>query len=274
MINPEVTNVTSKITNSLIENWLTYVISICILIVTYIVAKITSNKANKLSNKYQNIAYEALSNLIFYIIMAIGLLFALINTGIQLPSILVVLSCAGLAIALGLQDVIKQISASIMIIIYDMYKINDVVNINGNIGKVVQFNLFKTTIVTPGNIKTVIPNNKISESNFINYSRDKMILLDIPFTITNLPTLNVDYFISILKKTVALSPFIVYKTKVNAVISDISMNGTIVTIKAPINGSTLGPATDNIKLLVRKLLVNTDLLKGYINNVIIPPSPQ
>lgn len=274
MTNPEVINVASKITNVLIENWLTYVISICILIITYIVAKISSNKANKLSNKYQNIAYEALSNLIFYIIMVIGLLFALINTGIQLSSILVVLSCAGLAIALGLQDVIKQISASIMIIIHDMYKINDVVNINGNIGKVVEFNLFKTTIVTPGNIKTVIPNNKISESNFINYTRDKMIIVDIPFTITNLPTLNVDYFISILKKTVALSPFIVDKTRVNAVISDISMAGTIITIKAPINGSTLGPATENIRLLVRKLLVNTDLLKGYINNVIIPPSPQ
>jgi small-conductance mechanosensitive channel len=102
MTNPEVINVVSKLTNGLIENWLTYVISICILIITYIVAKISSNKATKLSNKYQNIAYEALSNLIFYIIMAIGLLFALINTGIQLSSILVVLSCAGLAIALGL----------------------------------------------------------------------------------------------------------------------------------------------------------------------------
>lgn len=272
MTNPEVINVASKITNVLIENWLTYVISLCIIIITYIVAKISSNKATKLSNKYQNIAYEALSNLIFYIIMAIGLLFALINTGIQLSSILVVLSCAGLAIALGLQDVIKQISASIMIIIHDMYKINDVVNINGNIGKVIEFNLFKTTIVTPGNIKTVIPNNKISESNFINYTRDAVIIVDIPFTITNLPTLNIDYFISILKKTVALSPFIVDKTRVNAVISDISMTGTIVTIKAPINGSTLGPATENIRLLVRKLLVNTDLLKGYINNVIIPPS--
>jgi len=273
-MNSEVANVASKIKNGLIENWLTYVISVCILIITYIVAKIISNKASKLSNKYQNIAYEALSNLIFYVIMVIGLLFALINTGIQLSSILVVLSCAGLAIALGLQDVIKQLSASIMIIIYDMYKINDVVNINGNIGKVIEFNLFKTTIVTPGNIKTIIPNNKISDSNFINYSRDTVIIVDIPITITNLPTLNVDYFVSILKKTVALSPFIVDKTRVNAVISDISMTGTIITIKAPINGSTLGPATENVRLLVRKLLVNTDLLKGYINNVIIPPSPQ
>lgn len=274
MTNPEVINVASKITNVLMENWLTYVISVCIIIITYIVAKITSNKANKLSNKYQNIAYEALSDLIFYVIMAIGLLFALINTGIQLSSILVVLSCAGLAIALGLQDVIKQLSASIMIIIHDMYKINDVVNINGNIGKVIEFNLFKTTIVTPGNIKTVIPNNKISESNFINYSRDAIIVIDIPFTITNLPNLNVDYFISILKKTVSLSPYIVDKKRIDVVIGEINMTGTIITIKAPINGNNLSSATNDIRLLIRKLLVNTDLLKGYINNVIIPPSPQ
>jgi small conductance mechanosensitive channel len=274
MINPEITNITSKITNSLMENWLTYVISLCIIIITYIVAKFTSYKANKLSNKYQNIAYEALSNLIFYVIMAIGLLFALINTGIQLSSILVVLSCAGLAIALGLQDVIKQISSSIMIIIYNMYKINDVVNINGNIGRVIEFNLFKTTIVSTGNIKTIIPNNKISDSNFINYSRDKMIIVDIPITIANLPNINIEYFISILKKTVALSPYIVDKKKVDVVIGDIDLNGTIIKIKAPINGRRFTKANENIRMLVRKLLVNTDLLKGYINNVIIPPSPQ
>jgi small conductance mechanosensitive channel len=272
MTNPEIITVVSSITNVFIANWLTYVVSICIIIITYIIAKITSNKARKLSNKYQNIAYEALSDLIFYIIMIIGLLFSLINTGIQLSSILVVLSCAGLAIALGLQDVIKQLSAGIMIIVHKMYKINDVINTNGNIGKVVEFNLFKTTISNPGNVKTVIANNKIAESDFINYSRDAVIVIDIPFTITNLPTLNVDYFISILKKTVALSKYIVNKNKIDVVIGEINMTGTIVTVKAPINGANLATATNEIRLLIRKLLVNTDLLKGYINNIIIPPA--
>lgn len=267
MTSPEIVTVASRITDTLMTNWLLYVISICIIIITYIIAKITSNKARKLANTYQNIAYEAISKLIFYIIMIIGFIFSLINAGIQLSSILVVLSCSGLAIALGLQDVIKQLSAGIMIIIYNMYKINDTVNINGNIGKVVEFNLFKTTISTPGNIKTVISNNKISESNFINYSRDELIIIDIPFTITNLPNLNIEYFISILKKTVALSQYIINKDRIDVVIGEINMNGTLVTVKAPINGNTLAPATNDIRLLVRKLLVNTDLLKGYIHNV-------
>jgi small conductance mechanosensitive channel len=274
MTHPEIITVASNVTNVLITNWLSYVISICIIIVTYIIAKITSNKARKLSDKYQNIAYEAISDLIFYIIMVVGLLFSFINVGIQLSSILVVMSCAGLAIALGLQDVIKQLSAGIMIIVHNMYKINDVVNINGNIGRVVEFNLFKTIISTPGNVKTIIPNHKISESEFINYSRDPLIVIDIPFTITNLPTLNVDYFISILKKTVALSKYIADKNKIDVVIGEINMTGTIVTIKAPINGTNLALATNEIRLLIRKLLVNTDLLRGYIHNVIIPPSPQ
>ena len=273
MTHPTIT-VVSSITNTFITNWLSYVISICIIIVTYIIAKITSNKAQKLTKKYQNIAYDAVSDLIFYIIMIIGLLFSFINVGIQLSSILVLLSCAGLAIALGLQDVIKQLSAGIMILVHNMYKINDVVNINGNIGKVVEFNLFKTTISNPGNIKTVIPNHKISESEFINYSRDEVIVIDISFTITNLPSLNVDYLISILKKTVALSTYVVNKDNIIVVIGDINMTGTIISIKAPINGANMIYATNDIRLLVRKLLVNTDLLRGYVHNVIIPPSPQ
>jgi small conductance mechanosensitive channel len=146
------------------------------------------------------------------------------------------------------------------------------VNINGSIGKVVEFNLFKTTISTPGNVKTIIANNKIADSDFINYSRDPRIVIDIPFTITNLPTLNVDYFISILKKTVALSKYIVDKNMIDVVIGEINMTGTIITVKAPINGANLAYATNEIRLLIRKLLVNTDLLKGYINNVIIPPA--
>jgi hypothetical protein len=59
---------------------------------------------------------------------------------------------------------------------------------------------------------------------------------------------------------------------IDVVIGEINMTGTIITIKAPINGNNLAQATNDIRLLIRKLLVNTDLLKGYINNVIIPPS--
>lgn len=119
-----------------------------------------------------DLIYNQLSWLVYYSILIFGILVSLVNLGFNVITIITLLSSIGLALALALQDTIKNIISGIYIGINKLFNIGDIIslkllgNTNSTYGKIIDFNLYYTTILDSNNIISIIPNS-IIESNIL-----------------------------------------------------------------------------------------------------------
>lgn len=71
------------------------------------------------------------------------------------------IGAAGLAIGLGLQGSLSNISAGAMLAIFRPFRIGDVVVLSGHTGKVAEIDLFTTRIDTGDNRRIILPNSEV-----------------------------------------------------------------------------------------------------------------
>lgn len=163
-----------------------FLLSIFILIIFYVIAEyfkkyiMTSIKMNNQEQHSINIIYYQLSKITYYFILAMGLIFALVNLGFNVATIITILGTIGLALGLAFQETFKNIIASVCISINNLYTIGDVIMIkvlgyqNPTIGTVVDFDLYTTKILeSKTSLLTIIPNNTINNNIISNISRSQ-----------------------------------------------------------------------------------------------------
>lgn len=119
-----------------------------------------------------------------YLILIVTLIAVLQLFGFQATSLVAVLGAAGLAIGLALQGTLGHVAAGVMLVIFRPYKYDDFVEISGHSGTVKGISLFSTELVTPNNIKVVIPNGSAWGSAVVNYSAFDTRRLDITIGIS------------------------------------------------------------------------------------------
>ena len=244
--------------------------SIFILMISFIIAKIDSYKLNNINTQNnRKIIILTLSNILFYVIILIGLLIALLNLGLQIGSVIVFLSSIGIAIALGVQNILKQFVSGLLITFNNMYNINDHIVTNSSEGIVTNFNLLTTTLTDPENITIIIPNDKIINSNITNITYNQSVKVKLDFTINNQDNFDTVKFIELIKRTVLLSKYVM-NSKIDVNVDSIShIFGTKIVVKAFINSKQYRKARDEIRILLSRALSNTQLLNGKINIAMI-----
>jgi small conductance mechanosensitive channel len=102
-----------------------------------------------------------LSSMVYYLVVVFALMAALKKFGIETASLVAVLGAAGFAVGFALQGSLSNFAAGVMLLVFRPYKIGDVVDVAGVLGKVIDMRLFTTIINTPDNIRIIIPNGKI-----------------------------------------------------------------------------------------------------------------
>ena len=110
-------------------------------------------------------------------IIHIGLKIILLITviaqlGVPVTSFVAVLTTAGAAIVLGLQDSMKGIVSGIVILFAKPFVKGDIIEVNTYIGKIQEIQLLYTILMTFDNKMVVIPNNELASSTFVNYSHE------------------------------------------------------------------------------------------------------
>jgi len=127
----------------------------------------------KITNQYQNkIVLEQISDILYYGVIAFGFVLVLIELGVQKSTILTLLVSVGITLGLSFQNILLKVFSGIYIIMMKLYDIGDSINVNSTTGQVVAFNLFNTTVRDQTkNIDIIIPNDIISGTELINYSR-------------------------------------------------------------------------------------------------------
>ncbi len=111
--------------------------------------------------------------LIFAIIIALGQL------GVQTTSMLAVLGAAGLAVALALQDTLKNLAAGIMLIWLRPLRAGEHIDAEGIAGTVIEIGLFATQLRNVEGVYVFTPNNKIWDATITNYTRDPTRRIDL-----------------------------------------------------------------------------------------------
>ena len=111
-----------------------------------------------------------LSNLAYYAALAVVVIAVLGLFGIQTTSLVAILGAAGLAVGLALQGTLSHFAAGVMLMIFRPFRIGDVVEVGGTIGKVEEIGIFTTTLKSPDNIKITVPNSQIYGDKISNFN--------------------------------------------------------------------------------------------------------
>lgn len=117
------------------------------------------------------------------IVLVFAILAALARFGVQTTSFIAVLGAAGLAVGLALQGSLANFAAGFLLLVLRPFKTEDYIEAAGASGSVKEIHLFTTTLVTPDNIKIIVPNSKIFGDTIKNFTAYDIRRLDMVFGI-------------------------------------------------------------------------------------------
>lgn len=115
-----------------------------------------------------------------YAVWVLAVPVALSVLGIQATSLAAVIGAAGLAIGLGLQGALANISAGLLLLLLRPVRIGDLVNIQGVAGEVTELGLFYTILNTFDNEPVHIPNQQILTDKVRNLTGNETRRIEIP----------------------------------------------------------------------------------------------
>jgi small conductance mechanosensitive channel len=249
--------------------------AIIIFLFFYTIAKISFNKIKKINldnrdrelndlkiprpnqkdnRNFSQLHRKFLAQLVFYIIIFIGIIIAFTRIGFNISTLLVILGTVGFGLAFGLQNLIQQIISGIIILLFKYFNLGDIIEVKSSMGYVKKFDLINTTIITNNGEIIIIPNNLITTDSFINYTKNDKIFVSIKVSISSNNRVNYPELLQKLVDQIRLSSYIIDKNEAVSFISDMSGIGTTIKIKAKIVSTYYYEALNNFSLIVRQTL--------------------
>lgn len=140
---------------------------------SWIIKKIVKAIEKIMAKKnYDQTLQKFLGNLVGWGLRILLILAILAKIGIETTSFAAVLAAAGLAVGLALQGSLANFAGGVLIMIFKPFKIGDLIEGQGELGNVVDIDLFTTKINTPENKLVIIPNGTLSNGNITNYTEN------------------------------------------------------------------------------------------------------
>lgn len=119
------------------------------------------------------------ATLIRWTILVLAIIGILGMFGFQTTSFAAVIGGAALAIGLAMQGSLGNLAAGVMLLVFRPYKVGDVINTGGVIGKVDELELFTTSLDTFDNRRIIVPNGAIFGSTIENISYHSIRRVDV-----------------------------------------------------------------------------------------------
>lgn len=102
--------------------------------------------------------------------------------GLETTSIIAVLSVAGLAVSMAMQNTLSNLAGGLVLLVTKPFTAGDYVEADGVSGTIAAVNMSYTTFVTPDNKEIFVPNSQLSAAKIINYNRLGKRRMDVTFT--------------------------------------------------------------------------------------------
>ena len=156
-------------------------------IVTFLICLIAVNLITKLtdklldSSKLDGTLKGFLRTSIKIALWALAIVIVAGALGIPTASLVAVISIAGLALSLSVQNIMSNLFSGITLLITKPFVEGDLVDIGANNGTIKSVGLFYTVIDTLDNRVVTIPNSDVTAASVVNYSREPLRRVDLTF---------------------------------------------------------------------------------------------
>jgi potassium-dependent mechanosensitive channel len=117
----------------------------------------------------QRVLYASLQ-ILHWLLLFVGFFLALQVLGFNLTSLAVAAGFLGVGIGLGLQNVVANFVAGILLLFEQSLAVGDRVEVSGHYGDVQKITMRATEIRTRDNIAIIVPNSRFIDSEVINWS--------------------------------------------------------------------------------------------------------
>ena len=99
--------------------------------------------------------------------------------GVDTSSLLAILSVAGLAVSLSIQDSLSNLASAVVLLTTHPFKVGDFIGVGGKSGTVRQIGVFHTQIATPDNQLVYLPNSQITSAQITNVTGNALRRIEI-----------------------------------------------------------------------------------------------
>ncbi len=206
-----------------------------------------------------------ISSLVRYGVLVLAILIGLSIIGINLSSLAVVIGALGIGIGFGLQNVVGNYVAGLVIFFERPLKEGDRILVNGLEGDVIQIKLRSTVINTLTNETIIVPNSQLVGNNIHNYSyNDKRIVIVNNVQVSY--SSDLDQVQKVLLGVAAKNPHALEKPAPGVRIVAFQDSGIQVAL-----WTSIGEATDKLAALS---WTNLEIWRAFKNAGIVIPFPQ
>jgi len=148
------------------------VMALVIFFIGRMIARMAVNLSTGMMNKsgMDTMLVAFLGNILKTVLLAVVVIAALDQLGVETTSLLAVLGAAGLAVGLALKDSLSNFSAGVMLIIFRPFKDGDFIEAAGVAGVVEKIRIFNTVMRTGDNREIIVPNSHIYGGTITNVS--------------------------------------------------------------------------------------------------------
>ena len=161
---------------NLVPSLIKFGINIIIALIIFWIGKVLINIVLKICKRFfERTKMEVSVSKFLTSLIKVGLYIVLISilletVGIKTTSFVAVLGTASLAIGLSIQGSLSNFAGGVLILILKPFTVGDYIieSGSGKEGTVYKIDLFYTTLITPDNKKTVIPNGNLSNTSLTN----------------------------------------------------------------------------------------------------------
>jgi small conductance mechanosensitive channel len=263
-------------TEQLIYKGIQVAIGVVIIIFAHIIAKIVSSSITKLANvdfdkklsidgitkteqaeqvSKTNLVFLTLGNISYYAVLILAFFIVLKVLGIESTSLIALLGTTGLAIGLAIQGTLSDISSGVLLAILQTYSIGETIEVDGNIGKVVDFTILNTVIEDiDTNTIITIPNRKIQDSIIQNHTRTPARYVVFNIAISNAEK-DIDKIRTSIIKMLLSTDGVLVTPPPSIEVEDINQWGTTIRIKVGINSKDYGDLDDRLRTKIRATLI-------------------
>ena len=164
--------------NTLISGLITFLVCVIAIHIVKAVLTRTLNRMTRLDLPVRNLIIKLVTTFMW----ALTIIIVAGAFGINATSLVAVLSVAGLALSLSVQNLLTNFFSGILLLINKPFKEGDFVEIGDKMGTIKNIGFFSAILVTPDNVSIVIPNGDLTAAAVKNYSRESTRRVDLKFS--------------------------------------------------------------------------------------------
>lgn len=118
----------------------------------------------------------SLSSMIMLLVVVIASLGCL---GVDTTSLSAVLVASGFAIGMALQGSLGNVASGVLLVFFRPFRVGDFIDVAGSLGKVVEIQIFNTILLSPDNVRIILPNSTITGGTIRNLSAEPIRRIDL-----------------------------------------------------------------------------------------------